>query len=145
MLFDFWVSSRMELSFEGRRVCLETVRTIAELAEKAGKNGISALEDEMEALDNIFFKTAVRLLVDGMREDEIRKILQNYIITGNFRGRELFRRILIMEGILAIQHGYNSRFIVYELLASYFGEEFLPEYMAAADKLILTGNKKSIL
>lgn len=127
-MFDFWVSSRMEFSIEGKRACFDIVKTIARLAEKANQGGIQTLKSELEATDNKFFKAAIRLLVDGITPEDTRKILQNYIIVGNYRGRALFGRILAMEGIIAIQRGFSPKFILEELLASYFGEDFLPEY-----------------
>ena len=55
--------------------------------------------------------------------------MQNWIIFGNYRGKELFDSILILEGSLAILRGCNVNIIRNELLASYFGEDLLPEYI----------------
>ena len=127
-MFDYWVSRRLEFGTDDKRECLETAKKIVELAVKVRKDGILALEEEIDSLENEFFKTAVRLVVDSVNPDEIKKILQNHIIAGNFRNRRLFKRMLITEGMLAILQGWSPGYICDALLASYFGESFLPEY-----------------
>jgi len=128
-MFDYWVSDKMEFSARDKRECFDTVKMIVSLGEKVRKYGILELENEIPATDSILLKAAIRLIVDGVYADDIRKILQNYIVAGNYRGGELLNRILIMEGMLAVQQGSNPKFIREELLASYFGEDFMPEYM----------------
>ena len=127
-MFNYWVSRRLEFGTDDKRECLETAKKIVELAAKVRKNGVLALEEEIDSLENEFFKTAVRLVVDSVNPEDIKKILQNHIIAGNYRNRRLFKRMLITEGMLAILQGYSPGYICDALLASYFGESFLPEY-----------------
>jgi len=129
-MFDYWVSERMDFTTEDKRECFETAKIIVELAEKVRGGGVLALESEIDKMPDILLKKAIELFVDGVREDDIRKTLQNWIIAGNYRGRRLFKRLLITEGMLAIHNGCNPGFIRDEVLASYFGENMLPEYTA---------------
>jgi flagellar motor component MotA len=96
------------------------------LCEGVRQGGILSLEDY--PVDSTFLKTAIMLIVDGVHELEVKQIMQNWIISGNYRGRMLLKRILIMEGVIAIQQGSNPDY-VYDLLASYFGEDFYPKYI----------------
>ena len=129
-MFDYWVSSRMDFNMEDKRDCFETVKTIVELAQKARVSGLLSLQQEVESSQDHLLRTAVHLLCDSVESEDIRKILQNWIISGNYRGRRLFKRILIMEGMLAIKQGAVAAFLVKSLLASYFGEYMMPEYTA---------------
>ena len=128
MLFDYWVSRRMEFTTEEKRECLETAKTIIDLAQKVRNGGIMALETEIDAVSDILLKKALRLIIDGIQEDEIRGILQTWIIAGNYRGRRLFKRLLILDGMMALQRGNAPEFIRNATLASHFGEVMLPEY-----------------
>jgi len=133
MMFDYWVSSRMEFTLEDKRECLETTTTIAGLAMKVRQGGISALKAEIGALDPLNDKLlikAINLIVGGVIGDEVRKILQNYIIVGNYRNRRLLKRLLVMEGMIALQNGHSPEFIRDFVLASFFGEGFQQEYAA---------------
>ena len=128
-MFDYWVSDRMDFTTEDKRECFETAKIIVDLAEKVRESGLLALEREIDKMPDILLKKAIKLVVDGIFEEETRKILHNWIIAGNYRGRRLFKRLLITEGILAIQRGCSPGFIRDDTLASYFGENMLPEYM----------------
>jgi len=126
-MFDYWVSSRMEFSNEGKRTCFETAKLMINLAVRVRAGGLLALEDESHK--DKFLAIAVKLIVGGVHDEEtVRRTMQNWIIAGNYRGRALLKRILIMEGIVYILHGYSAK-IISEELASYFGEDLLPEYL----------------
>ena len=127
-MFDYWVSGRMEFSAEDKRACFETAKTVFTMCEKVRKGGILALEEDIETMDSAFLKTATQMIVDGIHEIEFREILENWIISGNYRGKELFNRLLIMNGMIALQRGNNPTFIRESTLASLFGEDLMPEY-----------------
>lgn len=128
-MFDYWVSSRLEFTTEDKRACLETAKTIVDLSHKVRKGGILALEEEIGAMPDMLLKAATQLIVDGVREDQLVGALQNWIVSGNYRGRRLFKRLLILEGMTALHQGVSPPFISEYLLASYFGENLWTEYM----------------
>lgn len=66
------------------------------------------------------------LLLYGTEPLVLREILDNYILTGNYSGKELLSRILIRNGVLAIQMG-EYPWVIREILASCFGEDFSNE------------------
>ena len=62
-----------ELDFRGR------VTTLVEFAERARREGLLALEDEIEELDDEFSKKGLQLVVDGTDPDLVREILDNEV------------------------------------------------------------------
>jgi len=53
-----------------------TIKTIVEFAQKARRDGLLALENEAEAIENPFFKKGIRLVVDGTDPELVRSILE---------------------------------------------------------------------
>jgi chemotaxis protein MotA len=62
-----------EQDFRGR------VSTLVEFAERARREGLLALEDEIEELDDVFCRKGLQLVVDGTDPDLVREILDNEI------------------------------------------------------------------
>jgi chemotaxis protein MotA len=55
------------------------VRELVGFAERARREGLLALEDEIEELDDAFAKKGLQLVVDGTDPDLVREILENEI------------------------------------------------------------------
>jgi chemotaxis protein MotA len=53
----------------------DTIKKITEMAQTARKEGLLALEDTAEKLDNQFMKKGIGMVVDGNEQDYIREIL----------------------------------------------------------------------
>lgn len=53
------------------------VQKLVSFAERARREGLLALEDELEDLDDEFMKTGLRLVVDGTDAEVIKNILEN--------------------------------------------------------------------
>ncbi|MDR1786411.1 MAG: motility protein A [Spirochaetaceae bacterium] len=53
------------------------IRTLVQLAEKARREGILALEEGIEEMSDDFMKTGIRLVVDGIDGAVIRTIMEN--------------------------------------------------------------------
>ena len=62
-----------EQDFRGR------VATLVDFAERARREGLLALEDEIEELDDDFCRKGLQLVVDGTDPDLVREILDNEI------------------------------------------------------------------
>jgi hypothetical protein len=58
----------------------------------------------------------------------IDKIGKNYILSGNYRGLEFLKKIIILDTIICIE-GKKSIFILKEKLLSICGEKFRKEYL----------------
>lgn len=66
----------------------------------------------------------LELLLYGIEPLALREMLENYIIVGNYKDKELLERVLILEGILSIQMG-DYPWVIREKLSSYLGEDYL--------------------
>ncbi|MGO2084046.1 flagellar motor stator protein MotA [Vagococcus sp.] len=59
----------------------ELVDTILSLAQKARREGVLALENEVNSLSNPFLKNGMEMVVDGMNPDQIKEVLENEVIS----------------------------------------------------------------
>ena len=78
-----------DLHFGGR------VKLLVGFAERARREGLLALEDEIEELDDQFAKKGLQLVVDGTDPDLVREILENEIdgmMTRHHHGQQLFEK-----------------------------------------------------
>ena len=57
----------------------EIVSTIVDLATRARKDGLLALEEPVQKLENPFMKKGLEMVVDGVDPDEVREIMENEI------------------------------------------------------------------
>ncbi|WP_432666620.1 helix-turn-helix domain-containing protein [Wukongibacter baidiensis] len=124
LMKDWNLGERIKCTNEEKENCLNLLEQIVELSHNAHKKGLLALEDDTQDITSTFFKKALQLLLYGTEPVLLREILENYIVIGNFTGKELLERILILEGILDIQLG-EYPWIIREKLGSYFGEDYI--------------------
>jgi chemotaxis protein MotA len=78
-----------ELDFRGR------VTTLVEFAERARREGLLALEDEIDDLDDEFSKKGLQLVVDGTDPDLVREILDNEVdgmVLRHHQGAQVFEK-----------------------------------------------------
>jgi len=90
--------------------------TLLQFSEKARKEGILALEDELDNFTAGFFHMGMRLVVDGTDGDVIKHILSTMLE----REHDYYKKILMktaLEGILGIQIGNNPSRIAFQLVS----------------------------
>lgn len=63
----------------------EIIKTIVGYSEKARREGLLSLEDEVETLDDAFFKQGIRMVVDSMDPEVIKGIMYNELSQMNER------------------------------------------------------------
>ena len=88
----------------------ENIRLICQIVlfyKTASKQGLLALEDELENVQDVFLKAALRLAVDGIDPEEVQKILRTITAAEKPSGFQLLTNLIIMQGILCIQNGEN--------------------------------------
>jgi len=113
-----------------------TANDMAELwlkiAEQARRLGILSLEQSADQAANPFLREAMNLVVDGTEPKMIRDLLQTRLqraILPQLRTRGL----IIIEGLISIQAGYNPGIIRHQLDALYATQsEELPQSAQAA-------------
>jgi AraC-like DNA-binding protein len=126
IVYDMNICKELICSHDEKSEVLGTLDKILELSERARHSGILSLESEITEVQPEFFKKSIQMLIDGIEPESIRKILLNYALCGGCTGKELLRRIVILEGVIAIQQGVHP-VIIREMLSSYFGEDYMGE------------------
>lgn len=122
VIYDWSFAERLQCPRAEREACLGLVSDLVDLAAKARRLGLLSLVDTIEGDQHFLLRKGLQLIVDGVKPDAVRRILENYILSDNCRGRELLARCLILEGIAGIQSGVNPKNIR-EMLLSFFGAD----------------------
>ena len=126
IMYDTNIYEKLSCSHGDKKEALDTLDKLLELSEKSKRSGLLSLEPEIDAVRPEIFKKSIQMLIDGIEPEFLREILMNYALCGGYKGKELLIRILIIEGILAIQQGAHT-LILQEKLSSFFGEDFICE------------------
>lgn len=122
MEYDLDFARKIECSEDDKRECMKVLAYLLGLSKKARTYGMLSLAKEAEENSSFLLRKGIQLATDGAKPHVVRSVLEFYIISGNYVGKELLERCLILEGILAIQEGLHPK-LLKELLLSFFGEE----------------------
>lgn len=67
-----------KMLFQGKKYNIgELVDTLVEMAQLARQNGLLALEEKANEIDDMFFKQGIMLIVDATEPEEVRTLLEN--------------------------------------------------------------------
>lgn len=122
MKHDWEFGERIQCTMAEKKECMVLVAEIISMANKAKRNGLLSLVHEAEEASHFLLRKGLQLLLEGVNPDIVKKTLHYYILSGEYQGKALLERYLIMEGVIAIQHGINPT-VLKELLLSLFGED----------------------
>jgi hypothetical protein len=86
--------------------------------------GTDYLAEESKYIEDPFLKLALELVIEKTDPNEVQSILSRHIISGDYHGKDFLQKMIILEGISAIQYKY-SPYIVIEILLSLFGEDYI--------------------
>jgi len=120
MLYDWSFAERVRCSEDERSQCAGLVSELVELAAKARRLGLLSLLDTIAPDQHFLLRKGLQLMVDGVKPEVVRQILEIYILSDGCRGKELLVRCLILEGVSGIQLGLNPK-TIREILLSFFG------------------------
>jgi hypothetical protein len=135
MEYDLEFARKIKCSEEDKRHCLNLVSFLLTLAKKARTYGMLALAKDAEETSSFLLSKGIQLATDGAKPQVVRSVLEFYILSGDFSGKDLLERCIILEGVLAIQDGLHPK-LLKELLLSFFGEK---DYDTFRDELTKTG------
>lgn len=124
IVFNWDLGNRIHCTEIEKDDCIKLLSKVLMLSRKAQKYGLLSLEQEMDNCEDVLMKKGIELMISGALPECIKEILGTYIVVGNCTGKELLKRVIILEGILGIQRGESS-FIIRERLSAYFGENYL--------------------
>jgi len=82
------------------------------------------LEREAEECESYFLRKGIELIVDGTEPKSVKNILQKLALADGAGGAQMLNRLIMAEGVLAIQRGENPRMIINHL-AAMLGEKYL--------------------
>ncbi|MCK9223985.1 MAG: motility protein A [Candidatus Muirbacterium halophilum] len=75
---------------------MESISSLVSFAEKARREGLLALEDDVEKVEDPFFKKGIQLVVDGTDPDLVRRILETeieYLETRHSSGKDVIQKM----------------------------------------------------
>ena len=121
MNYDAEFCRQIRVSAEDKRQCLSLVSKILFLATNARNYGLLSLGKEAEETDSFLLGKGLQLALDGVKSQTARTILELYIFTGDYTGKDLLERCIILEGVMGILEGMHPK-LLKELLLSFLGE-----------------------
>lgn len=72
------VVKHTKILFQGKRYNVQAlIETLEEMAQIARKNGLLALEEKANEVDDAFFKQGIMLIVDATEPEEVRNMMEN--------------------------------------------------------------------
>lgn len=106
--------------------CLDLVEKIVRYGLVYERGGAELLAKELKFIEDTYLKLAVELLIEDTEPSELQSILARHILVGDYHGRDFLEKMIILEGIEAIQYRLEIP-ILLEILLSLFGEDYLTE------------------
>ncbi len=83
------IPKHMKMVIQGNKYNIgELVNTLEEMAQLARKNGLLALEEKANEIEDPFFKSAIMLIVDATEPEEVRELLENEVDAMSARHEE---------------------------------------------------------
>lgn len=117
MHFDIHTWDRAECSEEERRELLPLVELAVQLSDTARRDGLLVLDDGVGAIENVFLRTGLRLVVDGTDPAAIADLLTNMLHADHARGRDLLERMIAIVAVLGVQAGDTPYLLKLKLTA----------------------------
>ena len=109
MIRDLALAAKAACSLEDQLSLVPLVLQLRDLAEKATKSGLLALEGELSQISDPFLNLGVQLIIDLVEAQNLQDILDSDIYYNESNGRQLMKKIIIREGLLRIQAGDTPR------------------------------------
>lgn len=122
MILSWDMAERLQCGEKEKQEALDIISALVEASEKARREGLLALEHDIEEYRHPLLRLGMSLVVDGTDPKIIREILEARILSENRKGGEFLEQILIYQGCLSIQAGDNPRVLTTRLFA-FLGEE----------------------
>jgi hypothetical protein len=121
MEYGWQFSQKSKCSDTEKHQCMKLVADLVSLSVMARRNGLLSLIQVAEQRSSFLLSKGLQLVVDGVNPQVVRDIMENYIISGDYAGKDLLERCIILEGVSAIQQGFHPK-VTKEFLLSFLGE-----------------------
>jgi len=127
MEYDWQFSQNIKCGDKEKKECMKLISDLIRLSIMARRNGLLSLIQVAEQSSSFLLNKGLQLVVDGVAPPVVRRVLENYILAGDYKGRELLERCIILEGVSAIQQGFHPK-VTKEYLLSFLGEDSYDVY-----------------
>jgi len=107
----------------------EIIKIIAEIVALnniSRRHGLISLSHTVKELSCDFIKVGIQMVLDAFSPEIVKETMLKTLYTGNFKGVELLKRLIIIEGVLSIQCG-DSNYNIKTKLFAFLGEKSLLE------------------
>lgn len=121
MNYDAEFCQQIRISEAEKRECLELIIEILYLATSARNYGLLSLGKKAEEHSSFLMRKGLQLALDGVKGKTARTILELYIFTADYTGKDLLERCIILEGVIGILEGMHPK-LLKELLLAFLGE-----------------------
>lgn len=121
MQYDAEFCRQMRVSESEKDDCLALISEIIYLATSARNYGLLSLGKEAEENESFLLRKGLELALDGIKSTTARTILELYIFSADYTGKDLLERCIILEGVIGILEGMHPK-LLKELLLSFLGE-----------------------
>jgi hypothetical protein len=136
MEYDWQFCQKSKCSDREKHQCMKLVADLVNLSIMAKRNGLLSLIQMAEQSSYFLLNKGLQLVVDGVNPQVVRNVMESYIIAGDYNGKNLLERCIILEGVAAIQQGLHPK-VTKEFLLSFLGEDnyeiFQKEYEGGSD------------
>jgi hypothetical protein len=119
-------TDRIRCRSREKEECLELVEKIIKYSIFYKEEGSDFLAQELKDIEDSFLYLGIELLLDKTDPFEVQSILTRHILAGDYHGKEFLQKMIIVEGVHAIQLGFSDSILI-EVLLSLFGEDYLLE------------------
>ena len=122
MEYDWQFSQKSKCGDREKHQCMKMVADLVNLSKMARRNGLLSLIQAAEQSSSFLLDKGLQLVVDGVNPQVVGSVMESYIISGDYTGKDLLERCIILEGVTAIQQGLHPK-VTKELLLSFLGED----------------------
>jgi flagellar motor switch protein FliG len=119
-MFNLELFDRAQCTREEKSPALTSALAVLHMAERARREGILSLEEDIEDLDSAFAKALLRMVVDSTDAEIVRAFGEATIASSGWSGKELLAAMVTLEGVLMIDQGANPH-VAEVMLSAYFG------------------------
>ncbi len=132
MNFDDLIFSKFDFSGVHKEALISLIEELIGFSDKARKQGLLSLEDDLGMVKDPFLKMGLQLIIDGTDPELVEEILERIIFFSNATTERVLEYCIMRTGVLGIQTGNNPHVLHHQLYA-YIGMEFIEEYMSQVD------------
>lgn len=126
IMSDSSFNNKIYCGIDEKKECLQLLDLMISLSKKQHKQGLLSLESEINEKTPFLLQKGLLLMLSGTEPLVLREILNNYISSSNYSGKDFLSAILIKEGILSIQMG-EYPWDIREKLIAFLGVDFSNE------------------